>query len=61
MGEIFFATLARDLGAGMAPHPAYAEALRNAVIYNVIVFSVLAALVWRLPAPPAGPPVSRPG
>ncbi len=55
MGEIFFATLAGNLGAGLAPHPAYAGALRNAVIYNLIVFAVLAALVWRLPAPKAGP------
>jgi hypothetical protein len=53
MGEIFFATLAANLGSGLDPHPAYAGALRNAVIYNVIVFAVLAASVWRLPAPPA--------
>jgi len=58
MGEIFFATLALNLGAGMAPHPAYAEALRNAVLYNLIVFAVLATLVWRLPPPPV--PVNRP-
>jgi EmrB/QacA subfamily drug resistance transporter len=60
MGEIFFATLAANLGSGLAPHPAYAGALRAAVIYNVIVFAALAALVWRLPAPRAST-VSRPG
>lgn len=55
MGEIFFATLARNLSAGLDPHPAYATALTNAVIYNVIVFAMIAALVWRLPAPKALP------
>jgi hypothetical protein len=51
MGEIFFASLAASLAGGIAPHPAYAGALRNAVIYYVIVFAAIAVLVWRLPAP----------
>lgn len=55
MGEIFFATLAASLGGGMEPHPAYAGALRNAVLYNLIVFAVIAVLVWRLPKPRATP------
>lgn len=51
MGEMFFSTLAPALAAGGDPHLAFASAFTFAVLYNVGSFSVIAALVWLLPAP----------
>jgi EmrB/QacA subfamily drug resistance transporter len=50
MGEIFFSTLMRA-GAGAASHAVYADALRNALIYNLFAYAVIAAAVWLLPRP----------
>ena len=54
MGQIFFSTLTREMATGGNPHLAYATALTHAVFYNMLVFAVLAALVWLLPKPAGG-------
>ena len=56
MGEIFFSTLANGLQTGAAPHSAFATAIDHALIYNVVVFGAVAALVWALPRPTVAAP-----
>lgn len=51
MGEMFFSTLAAAMKTGGAPHAAFATAIDYALIYNVVVFAAVAALVWALPRP----------
>ena len=51
MGEVFFSTLAPAMKTGGAPHAAFATAIDHALIYNVVVFAAVAALVWALPRP----------
>jgi predicted MFS family arabinose efflux permease len=55
MGEIFFSTLGREMALGTAPNLAHAAGLTNAVLYAVLVFGAVAALVWLLPPPKAAP------
>jgi hypothetical protein len=53
VGEIFFASLAKSFAAGAAPHAAFVGAAKNAMIYEIAAFALMAAMVPLLkPAAP---------
>ena len=47
VGEVFFARL----GGHDAAPTAYDHAFSSAILYNVVVFSIIAGLIWLLPRP----------
>ncbi|SEM69584.1 drug resistance transporter, EmrB/QacA subfamily [Loktanella fryxellensis] len=51
MGQLFFAHLAAGLQAGGDPVSVYSDGLRMALWFSTASFLLLAAAVWRLPAP----------
>lgn len=61
MGQIFFSTLAGRLAGGAGQHPAYVASLEGALLYEVLAFLVVAALVLFLKAPPAAAVPNRGG
>ena len=60
MGQLFFAHVAHGLQAGGAKVPVYSEALQIALWFSTATFLLLAASVWRLPAPEAAK-LDKPG
>ena len=60
MGQLFFAHVAHGMQSGGARVPVYSEALQMALWFSTATFLLLAASVWRLPAPEAAK-LDKPG
>ena len=52
VGELFFSKLTAALASGSLPHPAFAAAARQGLIYEIAVFAIMAAMVPLLKAAP---------
>jgi EmrB/QacA subfamily drug resistance transporter len=53
VGQIFFTALQGGLAAGVANHPAFVDSMRDALVYEALVFGVAAVMVTFLKRPPA--------
>lgn len=63
MGELFFATVQRELPGAVDPAAVYTHGFSLAIMFSTTVFFLLALLVWRLPVPNLGetaPTVDKP-
>lgn len=53
VGQIFFTTLQHGMASGVAAHPAFVASMKDALVYEAIVFGLAAIMVIFLRRPPA--------